>query len=704
MQFIAQDLRSGETRLVSGPAPGPAPRGIVVRSLASLVSAGTERMLVDFGTGNLVQKARQQPDRVAAVIDKARIDGISATVDAVRSKLDQPLALGYAQAGVVVAVGAEVEGFEVGDLAATNGGHAEVVAVPTTLAARIPDGVPAEQACFASVVGIGLQSLRLSVPEVGERFAVVGLGLVGLIVTDLLRAQGCAVLGIDPSPARRARAEALGATVAEPGAGAETLAASFSRDRGVDGTIICASTASDEPVRSAVRMCRPRGRVVLVGVAGLELDRTEMYRKEVSVSVSCSYGAGRYDPRYESGHDYPVGLARWTVARNMEAALDLMATGRLHLGDLITHRVPFGDAPISYQPTLKDPDALGIILEYPERTEEGDVAVLARSTLSAGGVGPGGTGGVALIGAGNFSARVLAPAIRSAGRRIDVVASRTGTDAALLARAGDGAGRVTTDIDAVIADPAIGTVFVATRHDSHARLAAGAVRAGKSVYVEKPLALTHEELDDIEAALAEAVAAGHAPVLAVGFNRRHAPATARMLELLAGRPGPKAIQMTVNAGAVPGGHWTQDAVLGGGRILGEACHFVDLARALVGAPITDVRTRHLGAAPHDTASISLGFEDGSIAEISYVAVGGPKTPKERIVVSTGGTTLVNENFRTVRTDGFAGAGTTRWRRQDKGHQAAVGRFLDAAAGRGPVTPLAEVLEVSRAAIEAARRA
>ena len=700
MRFLVQDLSSGATSLVEGPAPAAPTKGLVVRSVASLVSTGTERMLVDFGRANLVQKAMQQPDRVREVVDKARAEGVAQTVEAVRSKLAQPIPMGYANAGIVVEVGSGVRGFEVGQLVATNGGHAEVVAVPATLAAAVPDGVGAEAACFASVAAVGLEAIRLAAPTIGERFVVTGLGLVGLLTVQLLRAQGCAVLGIDPSAVRRGIAERHGAETTTPDQ-AEATADRFSRGRGVDGVLVCASTRSSGPIAAAAHMCRARGRVVLVGVTGLDLDRADFYAKEISFQVSCSYGVGRYDDRYEAGEDYPFGHVRWTAGRNMEAVLDLMAAGSLDVEPLVSHRFGFDEVDDAYRALLEDPGTLGIVLSYPPAPADGADRTLARTIVPRTGVSSLTGRGTALIGAGNFASRVLVPALRAAGGRVDLVAARSGPSAALLGDREDA--RVTSDVDSVFTDPAIGMVLIATRHDSHAELAARALRAGRHVYVEKPLALTDAGIDDVVGAVAEVSASsGTAPVLAVGFNRRFAPLTVRMRDLLDGITAPKAVVMTVNAGHLPADHWTQDPLAGGGRIVGEACHFVDLARHLVGAPIVDVDTRFLGGSPAgDSATISLAFADGSTAAVHYLANGAPSFPKERIEVFTQGRILQNDNFRTLRAWGWPGQRTVRLRAQDKGHRAALTAFLTAAAGRAPApVPLDELVEISRAVLRA----
>jgi predicted dehydrogenase len=508
------------------------------------------------------------------------------------------------------------------------------------------------------------------------------------------------VLGVDPDEGRRTLAEGFGATAAAPD-DAEAAAAMLTDDRGVDGVLVCASTSSSEPLRAAARMCRQRGRIVLVGVTGMELERSELYEKELSFQVSCSYGAGRYEPSYEGGHDYPFGLVRWTAGRNMEAALDLMASGQLDVEPLITHRFPFEEAPRAYDVLVKDRTALGIVLQYGEQAAPAPALRRLRALTVSEAPNVASTGDVALIGAGNFAVRTLIPAIGAAGGRLALIADRGGVSSGLAAeRAG---ARATTDLDALFADPSLGSVVVATRHDSHAGLAERALRSGKAVYVEKPLALTHEALDELESARKEAADGGGVPVLMVGFNRRFAPISTRMKELLRRTAAPKQVIITVNAGKVPADHWTQDPAIGGGRIIGEGCHFIDLARHLVGKPITEVATGFLGPRAADSATISLTFEDSSRAEIHYLANGSPRFPKERVEVFCQGRVLVNGNFKSLRTYSWPGARGMRLLKQDKGHRAAVAAFLQAARSGGPAPiPFDELIEVSRASIEAAR--
>jgi predicted dehydrogenase len=673
-------------------------------------------MLLEFGKASLIEKARLQPDKVKAVLDKARTDGIVPTLEAVLNKLDQPLALGYCNAGVVMDVGAGVRGISVGDRVVSNGKHAEVVSVPANLCAKIPDGVSDDAAVFAVIGAIGLQGIRLAEPTLGEVVVVTGLGLIGLMTVQLLRAHGCRVLGIDFDHEKLQRAREFGAEVVNLSAGEDPVSAAnaFSRGRGVDAVIITASTESSEPVHKAALMCRKRGRIVLVGVAGLELSRADFYAKELSFQVSCSYGPGRYDPNYEEkGLDYPVGFVRWTEQRNFEAVLDMMADARLDVKSLISHRVPINEAEKAYAIIAGEGSSLGILLEFPTPLEKPENE-LRRSTISL----PGGRSAgqvakptprravVGFIGSGNYSTAILIPAFKDAGAELKTVASNGGVTGLHAARK-FGFRETTTDTASVLADPEIDAVVITTRHDSHSSLVAQALRAGRDVFVEKPLAVSLDQLSEIETARADSLAAGHTALLMVGFNRRFAPQVVRLNTLLEGVREPKVFVMTVNAGAIPRDHWTQDLGIGGGRIIGEACHFIDLLRFLAGSPITGFQAMALGntggeSVTEDKASISLQFQDGSVGTILYLANGHKSFPKERLEVFVSGRILQLDNFRRLTGYGWPGFGHMRLLRQDKGQKACAAAFVRAIEqGADSPIPFHELVEVSRLTIEIA---
>lgn len=702
MKQVLQNLGTGETEIVEAPAPKARHGHLLIDTTTSLISIGTERMLVDFGKAGLIAKARSQPDKVKQVIDKARTNGILTTVDTVRSKLGQPMPLGYSNVGVVRE--SRADGFSTGDRVVSNGPHADVVSVPRNLCARIPDAVSDEAASFTVVASIGLQGIRLAQPTLGETFVVTGVGLIGLLTVQMLRAQGCRVLAIDFDPAKLAIAREYGAETCNPGAGEDPVAAglAISRGVGVDGVIITASTKSSDPVSQAAKMSRKRGRIVLVGVTGLELSRADFYEKELSFQVSCSYGPGRYDAEYEDkGIDYPIGFVRWTEQRNFEAVLDLMANGAIDTAKLVSHRFEFAKATEAYDTVTSDSSALGIILQYahPVEGRHERQVVLHGSTGKRTGDAP----SIGFIGAGNYASRVLIPAFRDGGARLHTVASSGGTSAVVHGKK-MGFEFATSDPDALVANPEIDAVAIATRHDSHASLAAAALKAGKHVFVEKPLGLSREDIDSVEAAHTNA-----GRMLMVGFNRRFAPHIVKMKAMLDQVAEPTSILTVMNAGAVPADHWTHDRVVGGGRIIGEACHHIDLVRYLVGAPIVSVQARRIGrnAATQlvdDKAVIVLGFADGSFGTIHYLANGSNVFPKERIEAFAAGRTLQLDNF--VRLKGFGWPGFSRDRlwRQDKGQAACAAAFVKALRlGELPPIPADELFETARATLDAAEQ-
>ena len=731
MKQILQSLKTGITEIAEVPCPSVQRGQVLIRSSYTLVSAGTERMLVEFGKAGWIDKARQQPDKVRMVLDKIKTDGLMPTVEAVFNKLDQPLPLGYCNVGTVLDVGSGVAGFATGERLVSNGKHAEVVSVPVNLCAKVPETVSDEAAAFTVLGAIALQGIRLVNPTLGETVVVTGLGLIGLMAVQLLRAHGCRVLGLDFDPAKLALARQFGAETVDLAVGQDPLAAAqaFSRERGVDAVLITASTKSNEPVHQAAVMCRKRGRIVLVGVTGLELSRADFFEKELSFQVSCSYGPGRYDPNYEEkGQDYPVGFVRWTEQRNFEAVLDMLADGRIDVKPLISHRFEIEEAVQAYELVGGAEPSLGILLRYPSAAEKPE-ALLRTQTVCLDSAKPvnavelsskvpsphgGGLGWgrdiskatVGFIGSGNYATAVLIPAFKAAGVRLKTVASAGGISAAHAGRK-FGFEKTTTAIEEVFADPDINAVVVATRHNSHAQLVCQALEAGKAVFVEKPLALTLAELAQIEAAYASAIAAGRMPLVMVGFNRRFAPQAVKMKSLLAGLDAPKAFVMTVNAGAIPTGHWTQDREVGGGRIIGEACHFVDLLRYLAGSPIVDVQAVSLGHAQDmaglgNTVTLTMSFADGSVGTVHYLANGHKAFPKERLEVFCGGRILQLDNFRKLKGFGWPGFAKMNLWRQDKGQKDCAAAFVRAveAGGEAPIV-FDELVEVSRVTIELA---
>lgn len=709
MKQVIQNLRDGTIEVVDVPVPQCGRGSVRIATSLTLISAGTERMLLSFGRANWMQKARQQPDKVRMVLEKARTDGILATYEAVKTKLDQPIAPGYCNVGVVEAVGDGATGFAVGDRVVSNGKHAAFVTVPVNLCAKIPNGVSDEDAAFTVVGAIALQGIRLAAPTLGETIAVMGLGLIGQLTVQLLRANGCRVIGFDFDPAKVAIAESFGAKGVVLGEGVDAVAEgmAFSHQRGVDAVLITAATDSDEPVRNAARMCRQRGRIVLVGVAGLNLSRADFYEKELTFQVSCSYGPGRYDPDYEEGgQDYPFGLVRWTEQRNFEAFLGIVADKGIDLGPLKTGEFPVAQAVEAYAMIGRDPLCLGVMLRFSDSDASASAAVrrvILPSQRNAPPIADGGAerGVVNFVGAGNYASAVLAPAFKRAGARLNAIGSASGLNAVTLGRK-LGFETATSDTAELLADAAADCVVITTRHDSHARLVLDAINSGKRVFVEKPLALTHDEVDAIEAAC---LATGRPEdVLMVGFNRRFSSFSQRMKTLLAPSIAPMAMTMTVNAGAIPSDHWVQDPAVGGGRIVGEACHFVDLMRFLAGSPIVRAEAAGMRSDTDDTAGITLAFANGSIGAIQYYANGNKALAKERLEVFAGGRVLALDNFRRLSAHGWSRRSGLSALRQDKGQDACAAAFVAAAkAGATAPIPLTEILEVSRVSIDLANQ-
>ena len=708
MKQVLQSLKTGTTEVADVPCPAVQRGQLLICSSQTLVSAGTERMLVEFGKAGWIEKARMQPDKVRMVLDKIKTDGLMPTVEAVFNKLDQPLPLGYCNVGRVLEVGAGGTTFAVNDRVISNGKHAEVVSVPFNMCAKVPDGVSNEQAAFTVLGAIALQGIRLMQPTLGEAVVVTGLGLIGLMTVQLLRAHGCRVLGIDFDPAKLELAKAFGADVVNPAAGEDPLAAAktFSRERGVDAVIITAATKSSEPVHQAALMCRKRGRIVLVGVTGLELSRADFYEKELSFQVSCSYGPGRYDPNYEErGFDYPIGYVRWTEQRNFEAVLDMMAAGEVVVDSLISHRFPIQEAEKAYELVGGSASSLGILLSYPKENPSEFDRVRQRTVVLPPPVQPTPKAGkdvsLSFIGAGNYATAILIPAFRECGIRLCSIVSNNGVSGRHAARK-FGFEETSTDTEAVLADPRVNGIVITTRHDSHASLLLKALATGKHIFIEKPLCLTLDELAEIEAATTHPPPSSPLPLLMVGFNRRFAPQIQKIKSLLENVHEPKAFVATVNAGAIPANHWTQDPKTGGGRIIGEACHFIDLLRFLCGAAIENYTSMTMKTATGDTLSINLYFSDGSIGTIHYFANGNKSFPKERLEIFTAGRILQLDNYRKLTGYGWPGFKKMSLWRQDKGQKACVAAFLKAVeqGGEAPI-PFKELIEVSRVTIEIA---
>ncbi len=694
MKQVAQRPKDGAISVVDVAAP-TVPRGwVLVANRFSLISAGTERTKVETGEKSLVQKARARPDLVKKVVDKARVEGVRAAVAVTRERMSALTPIGYSCAGIVAEVGAGVQGLAPGDRVACGGGgwanHAEAVAVPQNLVVRVPAGVELGDATYATVGAVALHGVRQAEARIGEWVGVIGLGLVGQLAARLLRASGCQVLGVDLDPAavELARSASVHAYQRDDAGLAEAMRG-HTDGLGLDAVLLCASSAAPDPLELAVELVRDRGRIVVVGETKIAVDRTPMYEKEIELRMSRSYGPGRYDRDYEErGRDLPPGYVRWTEQRNMHGFLELLAAGNLAVGELTTHRFQVNEAAEAYR-LLTDPGEqrpFGVLLEYTL-----DPAALrpvpSRPTSKA----PARTSaGIALIGAGSFARATLIPALKQAGASLVAVSSGGGLTAADVASR-FGFQRAAASVDEILHDPSVGAVVIATRHGSHAELAAAALRADKAVLVEKPLALTADQLFEVESELtAESV-------LMVGFNRRFAPLVER-LETELGPRGDLVLSMRVNAGPLPDDHWLHDPEEGGGRLLGEGCHFVDLLAKLAGSRAISA---HAVAVPQagrpiecsDSFTAQLRFE-GAVASLVYSGGGDARLPKERLEVFGGGVAAVLDDFRRLTV--HRGGKRKSWKSaQDKGHGAEIARFVAVVRGEAEPPPAASYLDSTR---------
>jgi predicted dehydrogenase/threonine dehydrogenase-like Zn-dependent dehydrogenase len=700
MLQVLQDLKKGIIDIANVPLPQVLPGQLLITSECSLISKGTEKMMLDFGKANYLNKARQQPDKVKMVLNKIKTDGLKPTIEAVTSKLNQPTPLGYSNVGKVVEVGAGVTGFSVGDRVVSNGHHAEVVSVPQNLCAKIPDAVNDTSAAFTVVAAIGLQGVRLINPTIGERFVVTGLGLIGLITCQILKANGCQVLGLDFDQSKVDLAKNLGIEAMNP-KDSDPVAASqgFSRGAGVDGVIITASTSSSEPIQQAAEMCRKKGRIVLVGVTGMELNRTIFFKKELSFQVSCSYGPGRYDPEYEDkGLDYPLPYVRWTEQRNFETVLDLVAAGRLNMEVLVSHRFNIEDGKKAYDLiSNNDTPVLGVLIDYPNSEEALKVTEIQRELTKK----VTGSTKVSFIGAGNYASRFLMPAFKAAGTEFESVITGKGVSAHVTGQKFDFK-KLASELSDVYKDDSQ-LVVIGTRHDVHGEQVLAALQAGKHVFVEKPLALTLAEVDAIEQEIRKQTPASQ---LMVGFNRRFSSLVIQAKQRLEKVNSPKVIQIRVNAGQIPTVHWTQDLAIGGRRLVGEGCHFIDLARHLAGAPIQSFQVASTKPESsdynrEDQWSLNLSFADGSVANILYFSNGNKAVPKEFIQVHCDGMSFEIDNFRSLTSYGWKGLKTQKLWSQDKGQSTCIQKFVESLKTGEALIPVDEILEVARYSVKAA---
>ncbi len=699
MKQILQSFKTGKTELVDLPAPLAKKGEVLIQTTRTLVSLGTERMLVEFGKANLISKARQQPDKVKMVLDKVKAEGLMPTLETVFNKLEQPLPLGYCNVGKVIEVGEGVTDFKTGDRVASNGQHAEFVSIPQNLVAHIPKNVSDEEAVFTVIGSIGLQGIRLIKPTFGETIVVIGLGLIGLLTAQMLVANGCKVIGYDLDDAKIELAYSKGILAFNPSKGNDPVKFVLGETNGIgaDGVIITASAKKNAIISDAANMSRKRGRIVLVGVVGLNISRAEFYEKELSFQVSCSYGPGRYDDDYEQkGRDYPLPFVRWTEKRNFETVLHAISSGKLSVEDLITEIVDLEN----YQDIYGDIGAsksIASILKYKEENSpDHSIEVVKKKTSMSKSLPAGRQGNIAIIGAGNFTKMTMLPALKGTTANLQYIVSAGGVNGTALAQKHDIA-KSSTDFDEVLKDESLDVVLITTRHNLHASMVIEALKHNKHVFVEKPLALNLEELNTIETAYNKSEAS-----LMVGFNRRFSPHIEKMKDLLGSSQ--MNIVATMNAGSIPANVWVHDMAIGGGRIIGEACHYMDLIVFLSGSRIKAVCMNAMDINPKentDNASILVKLENGSTGVINYFSNGAKSYSKERLEVYSQDRTLTMDNF--IKTTGYGFKGFSKLKTKlDKGHKNQFSRLVDSAnSGKGiGLIPYEELLNVTKASFAA----
>ena len=692
MKQIIQSFKTGATILEEIPAPQVRTGCVLIQTTNSLVSLGTERMLVEFGKSNLIQKARQQPDKVAQVLDKIKTEGLLPTLEAVFNKLGEPLPLGYCNVGRVIAVGEGVQDFKIGDRVASNGQHAEFVCVPKNLVAHIPDNVSDDEATFTVIGSIGLQGVRLLNPTLGETVVVVGLGLIGLLTAQLLVANGCRVIGTDIDETKLAMAKAWGVVPFNPMQGDVVK---FVEDQtngfGADGVIITASAKNNDIISQSARMSRKRGKIVLVGVVGLNISRAEFYEKELTFQVSCSYGPGRYDETYEQkGTDYPLPFVRWTEKRNFETILQAISAGRLRVEEMITEKIPL----LEYQRIygeIGSSKSIASILKYDETPQlnPSHLVRLKEVNFSSS------KGVIGIVGSGNFTKMTMMPALKGSGAHYKYIASNGGVTGTALAQK-HGIANSTTDYNEILNDPEVDLVLITTRHDQHASMVVKSLNAGKNVFVEKPLALNSEQLNQIIEAQQVS-----GKTVSVGFNRRFSPHIQKIKQIVGNAP--MNIIATMNAGFIPKNIWVHDMKVGGGRIIGEACHFIDLITFLTGSKVKSVCMNAMGINPEentDNGSILLKYENGSTGVINYFANGSKAYSKERLEVFSQDRTIIMDNFR--KTEGFGTRGFSTLKSNiDKGHKSQFYQLIEKTKNGGaPLIPFDEIINTTKASFAA----
>ena len=695
MKQIIQSFKTGETILEEVPAPLVKRGCLLIQTTNTLVSLGTEKMLIDFGKSNIISKALQQPEKVKQVLEKIKNEGFSSTMVSVLNKLEQPIGLGYCNVGKVIAIGDGVDGYKIGDRVASNGQHAEFVCIPKNLVAKIPDSVNDQEATFTVIGSIGLQGIRLLNPTLGEVIVVFGLGLIGLITVQLLIANGCTVIGVDIDDNKLDLAKDWGVIPFNPLKGdLVQFVNSITSDVGSDGVIITASSKGNDIITQSAQISRKRGRIILVGVIGLDINRADFYEKELTFQVSCSYGPGRYDEQYEqNGIDYPLAFVRWTENRNFKTILQSIERKKLILNKLISQVVPLNDFQQIYS-TIGKNSSIASIIEFKNENESVKYSNTVKLNES---VFKQANGNIGVIGAGNYTKMTMLPILKNANASLKTIASQGGLTGTLLAKK-YGFSNSTTDVNEILKDTEIDLVMITTRHDLHANQVIESLNAGKHVFVEKPLAINELELDEIIEVYNK-----HKNILTVGFNRRFSPHSIAIKKAIGNEP--INIIATMNAGFIPQESWVHDLQVGGGRIIGEACHLIDLASYFSTSKIISVCMNSMGTVINektDNASILLKYENGSNAVINYFANGNKEYSKERIEIYSQQRTIILDNFIKTTTFGFKNFSGLKTK-LDKGHKYQFNELINRVKfGGAPLIEFDSIVNTSKASFAAIR--
>ena len=658
MKQIIQDIKSGKTILEEIPAPSIVHGEVLIQTKKTLVSTGTEKMLVNFGKAGYIGKIKQQPEKFKLAIDKIKSDGIKPTLEAIFRKLDEPIPLGYSNSGIVIGVGNGVKSIRVGDRVACNGYHAEIVSVPENLVAKIPDNVSYEDAAFTVVGSIGLQGIRLLNPTFGETIVVYGLGVIGLISAQILKSNGCNVIGIDLDEKKLKIADKLGIKTINPDKQElHSKVNEFTSGIGADGVLITASSKNNTIINDSAKMSRKRGRVILIGVVGLDINRSEFYDKEIIFQVSCSYGPGRYDSMYEDkGLDYPIGFVRWTEKRNFNAFLGALSNGLINLKPLISKIVPLENYFDIYNNI--DDNSIANIIKFDNENEDFNKNLISvnktiyNPTKAI----------IGIVGAGDFTSSTLLPNLKKIKTQIKYIVSAKGLRGTLLAKKYN-IDNSSTDFNQLLNDKDITGVIISTRHNLHSTQVIESLKANKHTFVEKPLAINLEQLLDIKKVFEKSKAS-----LMVGFNRRFSPLSIYAKKVLGENPGPINVIATMNAGFLPSDHWTQDIDIGGGRIIGEACHYIDLISFLSSSRVKSILMTPSGLNTNlnsDNGTITLKYDNGSLGVINYFSNGHKSYSKERIEIYQSGKNIIIDNFKKINFFGYNNRSQNNY--QDKGH-------------------------------------